>query len=52
MNFSFMPIIFFFYEETAELTLEEVDELFRYTNMKRGFREITPFNHRKSSQER
>jgi sugar porter (SP) family MFS transporter len=46
MNFSFMPLIYYFYEETAGLTLEEIDELFEYTDRKKSFREILPFNHR------
>lgn len=46
MNFSFMPIVYYFYEETVGLSLEEIDELFEYGDRKKSFREILPFNHR------
>ncbi|CAN6674900.1 hexose transporter Hxt10p [Trichomonascus vanleenenianus] len=47
MNFAAMPVIYFFYEETSELTLEQVDELFEFRNGKRSYKEIIPGAHRK-----
>jgi hypothetical protein len=47
MNFSFMPIIYYFYEETAGLTLEQVDELFEFKDNKRSLSEVIPGSHRK-----
>lgn len=46
-NFSFLPIIYFFYEETAQLTLEQVDQLFEYRDAKRSYKEIIPGYHRR-----
>ena len=42
LNFAFIPLIYFFYPETANLTLEEVDYLF----VKEGHQGIKQLWHR------
>lgn len=39
LNFAFIPLIYFFYPETANLTLEEVDYLFVKEGHK-GFKQL------------
>lgn len=47
MNFFFVPVVYFFYEETAALTLEQVDELFEFKSGRHAFSEIVPGAFRK-----
>lgn len=47
MNFSAAVVIALFYEETAGLTLEEVDELFEYGKRRVNLKELIPGQHRK-----
>jgi hypothetical protein len=42
LNFAFIPLIYFFYPETANLTLEEVDYLF----VKEGHKGVKQLWHR------
>lgn len=42
LNFAFVPLIYFFYPETANLTLEEVDYLF----IKEGHKSVKQLWHR------
>ena len=45
LNFAFVPLIYFFYPETANLTLEEVDYLF----VKEGHKGVKQLWHRSAA---